>query len=227
MFLIGYLFSQPLFFIAWLLAVILALSVHEFSHALSAYLQGDESVKASGRLTLNPFSHIDWRGLVMLVLIGFGWGKPVSFYGPNLRDQRKGPALVALAGPLSNLIMAILGGIALRLVMANTMLDFSNLGVIFLVLFVFINLSLMIFNLIPIPPLDGSWILFALLPDSMDGFKMMMKQRGPMILLGVIVLDLLLPISILGTLIFVPLAEIANLIVPNFMAYLGVILGGL
>jgi Zn-dependent protease len=227
MFLIQYLFTQPLFFVAWLLAVILALSGHEFAHALSAYLQGDKTVKAQGRLTLNPFSHIDWRGLIMLVLIGFGWGKPVSFYGQNLRDQRRGPALVALAGPLSNLIMAIIGGVALRLVMSGTTLDFSNVGVIFLVLFVFINLSLMIFNLIPIPPLDGSWILFAFLPDSMIDFKMMMKQRGPMILLGIIVVDVLLPISIFGALIFIPLGEIANLIVPNFMGYLGVIFGGL
>lgn len=227
MFIIQYLFSHPMFFVAWLLAVIFALSWHEFAHALSAYLQGDSSVKAKGRLTLNPFSHIDWKGLAMLVLIGFGWGKPVSFYGPNLRDQRKGPALVAVAGPLSNLIMAVIAGVALRLILANTVLDFSNVGMIFLVLFIFINLSLMLFNLIPIPPLDGSWILFALLPDSMNDFKMMMKQKGPILLLAVIVIDIMLPISIFGALIFGPLGSIANLIVPNFGRYLGIVFGGL
>ncbi|MFA7662539.1 MAG: site-2 protease family protein [Patescibacteria group bacterium] len=227
MFLIQYLFTQPLFFVDWLLAVILALSFHEFAHALSAYWQGDSSVKDNGRLTLNPFSHVDWKGLVMLVLIGFGWGKPVSFYGQNLRDQKWGPALVALAGPLSNLFLAIVSGIVLRVILANTMLDFSNAGVMFLVLFMFINLSLMLFNLIPIPPLDGSWILFAILPDSLGGLKDVMRQKGPMILLGIILLDVLTPVSIFGALIFTPLINIGNLIVPNFVSYLGIAFGGL
>ena len=227
MFLIQYLFTKPLFFVAWLLAVILALSFHEFAHALSAYLQGDSSVKHAGRLTINPFAHIDWKGLLMLVIIGFGWGKPVSFYGQNLRDRKKGPALVAVAGPLSNLILAVVSGIALRVILTNTTLGLENLGVIFLVLFVFINLSLMIFNLIPIPPLDGSWILFYFLPESAYGFVEMMKQKGPTVLLGLIILSVVFGLPIFDVIIFAPMRIIAEIIVPNFMGYLGVIFSGL
>ena len=227
MFLISYLFTQPLFFIAWLLAVILALSFHEFAHALSAYLQGDSSVNHAGRLTINPFAHIDWKGLLALVIIGFGWGKPVSFYGQNLRDQKRGPALVAIAGPLSNLILAVISGIVLRIIVTSTTLGLDNLGVIFLVLFIFINLSLMIFNLIPIPPLDGSWILFNFLPDSAYGIKEAMKQKGPMVLLGLIVLSVVFNLPIFNYIIFLPMSIIAETIVPNFMSYFFVIFGSI
>jgi len=205
--------SQPLVLLAWVVAIIFVLTIHEFCHALSATALGDNTAKSQGRLTLNPLSHISWLGFAMLLLIGFGWGKPVPFNPYNLKWSRFGPAVVAAAGPLSNLVSAIIFIIAFKLIFPALHPLFliyegfvsgeTNLLAIFLSLSIFLNIILMLFNLIPLPPLDGSKILFAFLNDVKYGkFRETLEHQGPFILLMIIMLDNFMRTNILGTLIY-------------------------
>ena len=187
-------------------ALLAALSFHEFSHALSAYLMGDNTAQKMGRLTLNPIKHLDWFGTVflplMLLVSGlpvFGWAKPVPFNPYNLKYKRWGPAMVAAAGPLSNLIGATIGIILLRLVLIQ--LPPNNLLVIFLFQLVTINIILGVFNLIPIPPLDGSALLKAfLIAPRWKSMLFFLESKGSMLLILLIVIDSMSPVSILGSL---------------------------
>jgi len=149
--------------------LLVAFPIHEFAHAFAAYRLGDSTARLFGRLTLNPLAHFDPIGGSMLAITvllgsGFGWAKPTPVNPRNLEGGRWGEAIVAAAGPLSNLVLAVAGAIPLRFILA-TGLDVPFLGNV-LILFVEINLLLMIFNLIPIPPLDGSGVLFAFLPPQ-------------------------------------------------------------
>ena len=151
-----------------ILILILSVVIHEVSHGWVAYALGDPTAKLAGRLTLNPLVHLDPMGSVFLPLILFitgspilfGWAKPVPYNPYNLRAGRWGPAIVALAGPVSNLFLAGVFSIIIRLTMGAVPIAFFQLTA----MIVIINLGLAIFNLIPIPPLDGSKILFALIP---------------------------------------------------------------
>jgi Zn-dependent protease len=157
-------------------AIILLVSfpVHEFSHALAAYRLGDGTAKLFGRLTLNPIVHFDPIGGLMLIVsglfsgIGFGWAKPTPVNPMNLRGGRESEALVAFAGPASNLVLAAAAALPLRYIIHST-IRFDIPDVVYLVLLdlVVINLALAIFNLIPIPPLDGSKVLYAFLPPRL------------------------------------------------------------
>ena len=184
--LISLLFTQPQVFLVWVLCVLIAISVHEFAHAYAGYLEGDDTARVAGRLTFNPLAHIDWIGLILLILIGFGWGKPVPFNPFKLKHKRFGPALVAIAGPLSNLMMVILVGVVLKLVISFTSINPENLLITFLVSLIQINLILMLFNLIPIPPLDGSKILYSFLPYKYLKIKVFLDAYGMWLLLGLI-----------------------------------------
>jgi Zn-dependent protease len=149
--------------------LLVAFPIHEFAHAFAAYRLGDSTARLFGRLTLNPLAHFDPIGGSMLAISvllgsGFGWAKPTPVNPRNLEGGRWGEAIVAAAGPLSNLVLAVAGAIPLRFILASG-LDVPFLGNV-LILFVEINLLLMIFNLIPIPPLDGSGVLFAFLPPQ-------------------------------------------------------------
>jgi Zn-dependent protease len=175
--------------VAIVLAIMLlfAFPFHEFAHALAAYRLGDSTARLFGRLTLNPLAHLDPTGaailaISMLVGFGIGWAKPTPVNPHNLRYGRWGEAIVAAAGPLSNLILATAGAIPLRYIYATGMDVPFLTGV--LELFVFINLLLMIFNFIPIPPLDGSKVLFAFLdPRTSFQVRPILEQYGTLILL--------------------------------------------
>jgi len=167
------LFTNPILYLMVAVSILSAFTVHEYSHAQTAYFLGDPTAKDQGRLTLNPLAHFDPIFTTLIFLFGIGAGKPVPFNPYNLRNQKWGPALVALAGPASNFLMALAIGLALRF------LQISNAGLItFFSVFVWINIILCIFNLLPIPPLDGSHILFAVLPPSLENIKVFLLQSG-------------------------------------------------
>ncbi|MFH0818922.1 MAG: site-2 protease family protein [Patescibacteria group bacterium] len=162
----------------------ISISLHEFAHAYASYLEGDDTAQAMGRLTFNPLAHIDWMGLMLLMIIGFGWGKPVPFNQYNLKHKRFGPAIVSLAGPFSNLLMVIAVGLALKLIIMFGHLSGDNLLIVFLLSLIQINLILMIFNLIPIPPLDGSKVLYSFLSYQQRYIIIFLETYGIWILLA-------------------------------------------
>jgi Zn-dependent protease len=172
----------------------IAFPVHEFAHAWVAYLRGDATAKLFGRLTLNPIVHFDPVGGVMTIVsvfLGgflFGWAKPTPVNTINLKDRRNDEVLVALAGPVSNLLMAILGAVIIRLLVA---MDVALPGIAgqTLWLFVVFNVALAIFNLIPVPPLDGSTLLFRFLPaQTAWQIRPLLSQYGIFVLLAVVLL---------------------------------------
>ncbi|MBU1178349.1 site-2 protease family protein [Patescibacteria group bacterium] len=180
------LFQDPIYFVITAVGIVIAISVHEFAHAAMAYYLGDPTAKNEGRLTLNPLSHLDLWGTLLLLLAGFGWGKPVPFNPYNLRNQRWGPALVSLAGPGSNLVMALMFIAFLKFVYPLLNLGAGNALFDFLYFLIIINMVLMTFNLLPVPPLDGSKLLFAILPTSMDNVKEFLQRYGFFILIGLV-----------------------------------------
>jgi len=161
---LSYLFTNPLSFLIFLAALFLAISIHEAAHAWAADRLGDPTARFSGRLTLNPFAHLDPLGTLMLFLFGFGWGKPVPVDYYNLRQPRRDAALISLAGPLSNLILAIFISLVWRLGIYLSPPSGQILSFFFLPLLQ-LNLILGVFNLLPLNPLDGGKILTGLLPS--------------------------------------------------------------
>lgn len=169
--------------------LIFSIMIHEIAHGLMALWQGDWTAQQAGRLTLNPAKHLDPWGsfiipfflLISNIGVVFGWAKPVPYNPYNLKNQKYGPALVGVAGPLSNFLLALFAGILMRLFLV---IGVSSSSFIFIVLFFFIqiNILLMIFNLLPIPPLDGSKLLFAFLPIS-EHTKRLLEQYGFVILI--------------------------------------------
>lgn len=181
-------FTEPLLFAALVLGIVFALTVHEFSHALVAQMLGDPTAERAGRVSLNPLKHLDPVGFLMLLVAGFGYARPVPYNPSYLKDHRIGPVLIGLAGPLSNLIFATVGALILKLIAPS--LGASNLLVTFLFLLTFINVNLAIFNLIPIPPLDGSKALFAVLHGHQwERLRFTLESQGPFLLIILIVLD--------------------------------------
>ena len=167
--------------------------VHEFSHALAAYRLGDSTARFMGRLTLNPIAHFDPLGGILLAVtmlsgsgFAFGWAKPTPVNPRNLEYGRWGEAIVAAAGPISNLVLAIAAAIPLRYILANLTLasEVPLLALQILLLFIQINLVLMVFNLFPIPPLDGSKVLFAFLPPRISyQYRPLLEQYGFILLI--------------------------------------------
>ncbi len=176
--------SNPSAAVAFLLGLVIGITVHEAAHATSAYLLGDDTAYRDGRVTLNPASHLDVLGSLMLLMAGFGWGRPTPVMPSKLRGGIFGPVAVAFAGPLSNLVIVTLCG-------ALYLIPTFQSGYLFLVVVMtaFTNALLFVFNLIPIPPLDGSKILYPFLPRFLDGFVDFMNQYGPMILFGLIIVS--------------------------------------
>jgi Zn-dependent protease len=175
--------DNPQAFVAFVVAIVVAITVHEFSHAAVATLQGDSTPRSQGRLTLNPVSHLDPLGSLALILAGFGWGKPVQFSPFQLRNRRAGAALVGLAGPASNFVLAVLSAMALRFALDRGASDFSQ---VLLDRLVRLNVLLGVFNLLPIPPLDGSRLLSIFLPQRYQGVIYFLDRFGIFLLLALL-----------------------------------------
>jgi len=193
--------DQLVFFVV---ALIIAITVHEFAHAWMATRLGDPTARAAGRLTLNPLAHLDPMGTILILLTKFGWGKPVP-YNPNfLRNRRWGELWVALAGPFTNLLTAFVFALPLRIYLIQKS-PWPPDGQIwsFLSIVVGLNVILAGFNLIPIPPLDGSKILRAILGEFGAGSRIIiwLEQMGPMLLLVLIFADRFFNTRILWTLL--------------------------
>lgn len=181
-------FSQPLLFVALILGIVIALSFHEFSHAFVASKLGDPTAERMGRLTLNPLAHLDPVGFMMLLVAGFGYARPVPYNPAYLRNRSRDAVLIGIAGPVSNVILATAFAYALRFFLPS--LGFSNLLVQFLFFTAFININLAIFNMIPVPPLDGSKMLLAVLAKPKYArVRYTLETQGPFLLLTLILLD--------------------------------------
>jgi Zn-dependent protease len=178
--------ESPVFFALWVGAVIFGLTIHEFSHAFAGYLQGDNTAADHGRLTLNPLSHVDWVGFVLLVVAGFGWARPTPFNPYNLKYKKWGPALVGLAGPISNILAVVVVGIALYVISTFALLSPDNLMVVFFLYLIQVNLILAVFNLLPIPPLDGSKILYSLIADKYPQVVLTLDRYGVFLLIALV-----------------------------------------
>jgi Zn-dependent protease len=190
--------SYPSAAVAFLLGLVVGITVHEASHATSAYFLGDDTAYRDGRVTLNPISHLDVLGSLMLLMAGFGWGKPTPVVPSKLRGGVFGPVAVALAGPVSNLLIVI---VCAGLYLLPPFREQGGYLFILVVMVAFTNALLFVFNLIPIPPLDGSKVIFPFLPRALDGFVDFMNQYGPMILLGLILVSFLTRLPIFGILL--------------------------
>lgn len=169
-------------------AVFLCLTIHETCHGLAAYALGDPTAKRAHRLSLNPLRHIDWLGLLMMVVAGFGWAKPVPVNPNYFKKPKQGMAVTALAGPVSNLLLAILlllfaRGVYIRAALTGS---FSATWFAFLLDTASLSVGLGLFNLVPIPPLDGSKVLAVLLPDKAYDWLMHYERFGMLVLVMVI-----------------------------------------
>mgnify|MGYP001149908058 CR=1 FL=1 len=184
------LFRLPLEALVLLIpTLIFALSFHEFAHAWMAAKCGDTTAARMGRLTLNPMAHLDMMGSLMILFVGFGWAKPVPVDSRFLRNPRTDMMKVAFAGPAANLLLAFVGGTIIRAHLVGESL------ILMLVLFTQINIMLAVFNMIPIPPLDGSQIFSGLMVRKNPDLVMKLQMYGPKILFGLILLGYLTEIS--------------------------------
>jgi Zn-dependent protease len=197
--------SSPLAAVAIILGFVVGITIHEAAHAYSALKLGDDTAYREGRVTLNPLSHLDLLGSFMLVMAGFGWGRPTPVRIDKLRGGILGPVAVAFAGPASNMLI-----VAICAALVAIPVFQGGVYLLFVAAVAYINALLFVFNLIPIPPLDGSKIVFAFLPRSLDPFVNTMNQYGPFILLGLVFASILLGLPFLGILL-TPVVPILDL----------------
>ena len=199
---------DPILYLSRIIILILAISVHEFAHALAADWLGDPTPRSQGRLTLDPRKHLDAFGSIMFLIAGFGWGKPVYTDPRNFKgDPRTGMAVVAAAGPASYLLLAYIGSILYRLGLVQTEISYY-----FLFLFVSLNILLMLFNLLPISPLDGYQVTVGLLPYEIATVIARYQGQGPIILMLLIVAGSIFNFNLLGLLLGPPYQLILGLL---------------
>jgi Zn-dependent protease len=201
-------------FVFSLIALLIAITIHEFSHALAADHLGDPTARLSGRLKLNPFVHLDLTGLLFLFLFGFGWGKPVPFDPFNLKNPRRDAAIISIAGPLSNLTLALLLALILRLLIFIKMPILTTIGFLIFTPLISVNLILGLFNLLPIHPLDGFKIVGGFLPKKEAKEWYQLERYGYIFLLM-----LILPLgnkSMLDAFIRPLFSFLLNLLIPSF-----------
>jgi Zn-dependent protease len=206
----------PATLISRIITLIIAFSVHEFSHAFTADYFGDDTPRQNGRLTLNPSAHLDLVGTLMLLVAGFGWAKPVPVNPYALRRRSSSAMMwVSLAGPLSNLLLAIIAAIPLRFGVFNPSPAESNLfptPYAFLIQFMFINLALALFNLIPLAPLDGEKIAESLFPPPWVRFLDRIRPYSSLILLAIVFVGPAIGIDIVGWIIYPAISAISRLL---------------
>lgn len=179
--------------------ILLAITVHEFAHGYIARRCGDDTAERAGRLTFNPFSHLDLFGALMMFFGPFGWAKPVPVNPSNLKNQKKDIALVSAAGPISNILLAVISGLVFRFISdvgsgADTHRYVAELFRHMIIL----NLGLSFFNLLPIPPLDGSKILISFLPNRSAGRYMHFVRYAPAVFFGLILAEWVLHIPLIS-----------------------------
>ncbi|KMQ52142.1 membrane metalloprotease [Chitinispirillum alkaliphilum] len=175
-------------------AILIALTIHELAHGWVAYKLGDSTAKDSGRLTLNPLSHLDPLGTIMLIFSPFGWAKPVPVNGYNLKNPKRDLLYISAAGPVSNIILAVTFGVILHLISSNApqLLNYPIIS-ISLHLGVMINLGLAFFNLLPMPPLDGSKIMMGILPNRYLPGYINISKHVPAVFITLIVAEWAIP----------------------------------
>ena len=185
--------------VAWVTALIVGISVHECAHAWAADRLGDPTARLAGRLTLSPFAHLDPMGTLFLVLVGFGWGRPVPVRAHNFAHPMRDNALVALAGPVSNFLLALVLALPYNFLVDPLGMVGQIIGTV-----MYVNILLCVFNLIPVPPLDGGSIIAPFLPHRAVIF---LQEQGPLLLFGLIAADMAFGTHILSSLIQ-PIADI-------------------
>jgi Zn-dependent protease len=204
-------------FLSTAITLVIAFTVHEFAHAWTADRLGDDTPRRTGRLTLNPLVHLDLLGTLMLLYAGFGWAKPVQINPAALRQRSPaGVMLVAAAGPLSNLLLALVAAIPFRAGLVDLAAPSARVlpsPSTFLLTFIFLNLILLLFNLIPVAPLDGEKVLAYFLPPNGQETLFRLRPYGPMILMGLILLGRFGRFDLLGTLIGGPARSLLRLLV--------------
>lgn len=179
--LLSLLFSEPITFFIIAIGLVISITIHEFAHAFTADKLGDPTPRYQGRITLDPRAHLDPLGTIMLLIIGFGWGKPVQFDPYNLKDPVRETALIAFAGPAVNIIFAILVSVLIGI------FNFTGAALLICAYLIMINISLAIFNLVPVYPLDGSKILQSILPKHMAlEYELFMTRYSNLVLIGLI-----------------------------------------
>lgn len=205
------------------IVVVYSITIHEFSHGLSAYWLGDDTAKRAGRLRLNPISHLDPIGALMLLIAHIGWAKPVPINPYNFQNMKRDTALTAAAGPLSNFILALIAAGILHglviLIPAYTLNTLFLFKYIFLFLYfsVMINLALGLFNLIPFPPLDGSKIIGGFMSDEMYFRYTAREREGAILLMIVMAISWIFHIPIFGLIIETPLRFLTSLLIGNII----------
>ena len=211
---------DPSTMIASIIVLLVAFPLHEFAHAWTATQFGDDTPRLNGRLTLNPLAHLDVMGSLLLLFAGFGWAKPVPI-NPYALERRSPAAVmwVSLAGPFTNFLLAIIAAIPFRLGLVSVALGFApSTGLLpnfdkIMVWFIYLNLLLALFNLIPLAPLDGEKIATYLLPPSIGRYFDMIRPYGPMILLLLFVAGSFLGLNVMGQIIGPPLQFLFALLV--------------
>jgi len=198
--------------------LLIVITVHEFAHARMAFHYGDATAHRQGRMNLNPINHLDPIGSLMILLVGFGWAKPVPINPLNFNRYRSGLRWVSFAGPMSNLIFGFISLVVFRILINVGLItfagtDYGHLAFDFFQQLIMINIYLALFNLLPIPPLDGSKILMSFLSDEHLGLYRQLERYAPLILIGLIIT------GILGTIIF-PLARFVLLIYETIIQYI-------
>ncbi len=219
---LGDLSNNPIGFVFGLVALIVAITIHEFSHAYAAEHLGDPTPRLMGRLTLNPLAHLDPLGTIMLLVARFGWGKPVVFDPFNLRHPRRDAAIISLAGPVSNLILAFICSVLLHLLFSFRLSLLSNSFIGLLVYLIIgllkpviiLNVVLAVFNLIPIHPLDGFKVVGGILPEEYSRQWQELEPYG-LIFLLFLIFPILSNVSPISTLISPIINFLLSILLPN------------